>query len=398
MSTQRSALVVGLGIAGMASAIGLRRAGWQVTIVEKAPQRRLGGYFIGLFGTGLSAARRLGVMDAVHTRTPRRAKTWEVTRGGNRSRTNGFLEQAGEPQGVLRGDVEAGLFANLGDVEVRYGTVPTAIVDVVGGALVTTCSASTGEARSERFDLVIGADGVRSTVRRLVFGPHEQFMKPLHAMICAFQMKQQVPFFPDDHGIILAEPDRSLWVFPFEDCPPTALFSYRTRAIDDQFREPPRTVLRRAYGPEPLGEILGHAFAEFDGAENFLFDSTNQVRMSTWRRGRTIVVGDAAWCMTLYSGMGASVGLACGSLLAELLARHRDDVDAALHAWETRLMPFTRQHQRAAVFKSQIFTPSGPVIHLLRKGLQLLAQRDPADPPTRLEQFFVRPMNVELVA
>ena len=396
----RSALVVGLGIAGMASAIGLRKAGWRVTVIEKAPQRRVGGYFIGLFGTGSSAAKRLGVMGDLHTRTPKSAKTWEVTRAGNRRGGVGFLDQPGEPHGVLRGDIEAALFQNLGDVEVRYGTEPTAIVDVAGGAVVTTRGSSTGEERSERFDLVVGADGLRSTVRRLVFGPHDTFLKPLHAMICAFQLGEQVPYFPENNGIVLAEPRRSLWVFPFEDRPPTALFSYRTRDIDAQFREPVGTVLRRTYGPEPFGNVLEHVFAQLDRTESFLFDSVSQVSMRTWHSGRTVLVGDAAWCVTLYSGMGASMGLAGGSLLGELLARKPNDIGAALSTWEDRLRPYIRRHQRTALFNAQIFTPSGPITHVLREGLMRLSGGEkPADAaPNALSRFFARPRNVEFTA
>ncbi|MFE8598946.1 FAD-dependent monooxygenase [Archangium violaceum] len=401
MSTNpRSALVVGLGIAGMASAIGLRKAGWQVTVIEKASSRRVGGYFIGLFGTGYSAARRLGVMDDMHTRTPREAKTWEITRTGDRQPGVGFLDQPGEPYGVLRGDIEAALFQNLGDVEVRYGTEPTQIIDVGDGTRVTLLTTATGEEREQRFDLVVGADGVRSTVRRLVFGPHERFLRPLNAIICAYQLEEQVPGYAMHHGLVLAEQRRSLWIFPFDDRPPTALFSYRTRDIDAQFRAPPREVLRRVYGPEPFGGAIEHALNQLDRAPNFLFDSVNQVHMSSWHSGRTVLVGDAAWCVTLYSGMGASMGLAGGSLLGELLTKHPDDIETALRTWDARLRPTIRSHQRTALFNGQIFTPTGPLAYRFRQAIMSLGKKDkaPGTPPTALERFFARPRNIEFAA
>jgi 2-polyprenyl-6-methoxyphenol hydroxylase-like FAD-dependent oxidoreductase len=399
MTRPRSALVVGLGIAGMASAIALRRIGWQVMIIEKAPERRVGGYFIALFGTGLAAARRLEVLGSMHLRTPKSATTWAVTRRGDRSRTSGFLDQPGDPEGVLRGDIEAGLFANLGDVEVRYASTPTAVREQADGVHVTIRDGLTGAERCERFDLLVGADGIRSTVRRLVFGPDERFMRPFHAMICTFQLREQVPYFRSDHGIILAEPRRSLWVFPFEDCRPTALFSYRTRDIAAQFRAPPGEVLRRTYGPEPLGEILGHVLDEFDRAEQYLFDSVDQVVMPSWHTERTVLVGDAAWAMTLYSGMGASLGMAGGALLGAMLAQHGGDIAAALRGWEARLMPFARQHQRGARLRAQIFTPSGPIADVLLRGLRWIGgSRERGAPATAVERFFVRPMNVDVTA
>jgi 2-polyprenyl-6-methoxyphenol hydroxylase and related FAD-dependent oxidoreductases len=70
MTRPRRALIVGLGISGLAAALRLHQIGWQVEIIERAPARRTGGYFIGLFGAGRHAAQRLGLLDLLHDRSP----------------------------------------------------------------------------------------------------------------------------------------------------------------------------------------------------------------------------------------------------------------------------------------------------------------------------------------
>src|SRR4051812_24761509 len=70
-----------------------------------------------------------------------------------------------------------------------------------------------------------------------------------------------------------------------------------------------------------------------------LFDSVRQVKMPSWHRGRVVLVGDAAWCVTLYAGMGATSGIAGGELLGPMLQRHPGDLPGALHAWEARMRP-----------------------------------------------------------
>jgi len=81
-TSRQRALVVGLGISGTASALRLHRAGWDVVVLEKAPERRRGGYFIALFGTGVAAAERLGIADAVPNRVAPEAVSYEVDRTG----------------------------------------------------------------------------------------------------------------------------------------------------------------------------------------------------------------------------------------------------------------------------------------------------------------------------
>ncbi|MEV4069977.1 FAD-dependent monooxygenase [Nonomuraea fuscirosea] len=171
---RKRALVVGLGIAGMSAAIGLRRAGWTPVIVERAPERRTGGYFVGLFPEGRQAAVDLGIAGHLHTRNPERAtraNSWSVDRRGRRRPALGFLDQPGEPAAVLRGDIEAALWQSVTGVEVRFGSTPVEVTE--GPAEAEVLLEKAGARYRESFDLVFGADGMRSSVRRLVFGPDD---------------------------------------------------------------------------------------------------------------------------------------------------------------------------------------------------------------------------------
>jgi 2-polyprenyl-6-methoxyphenol hydroxylase-like FAD-dependent oxidoreductase len=169
----------------------------------------------------------------------------------------------------------------------------------------------------------------------------------LNHIIGATLLKVQVPGFGPTDGLIIAEEGRSAWVFPFADHAPGVLFSYRTDDEDAQFRLGPVEALRNAFGPEPTGPILENLFDQFEHADGRIFDSVHQVQMPTWHTDRVVLVGDSAWCLTLYSGMGASLGLAGADLLGTTLARNPGQTSRALREWEQRLRPFVATQQHA---------------------------------------------------
>ncbi|MEV4019479.1 FAD-dependent monooxygenase [Nonomuraea angiospora] len=373
------ALVVGLGIAGIATALRLRQVGWEPVLVERAPARRSGGYFILLFGTGLASARRLGALEAIGDRTPQ-IPPYEVNRAGRHSVGMSLANLPGKPRVVLRGDIERALFSALpADVEIRYSTVPTHIAQDDSAAEVTLRDTASGATVTERFDLVVGADGMRSTVRRLAFGP-EEHLRPLNYMIGATVLDQPIDGLGQGQGLTLAEPGRSAWIFPFSDHPPGLLFSYRTDDIDAEFARPPIESIRAAFGPQPAGPLLEKLFTAFEQAPEFLFDSVNQVKMPRWHHGRVVLVGDAAWCVTLYAGMGASSGIAGGELLGTMLQRHPGDLPGALRAWEARMRPFIQTEQDSALIMRRIFTPHDRKEQVMR-GAMLRLMRMPVIGP-----------------
>ncbi len=367
-------LVVGMGISGIATAARLRRAGWTPVIIERAAGRRAGGYFVALFGAGQTAARRLGLLDHLHDRTTTQPAV-TIDRTGRKRPGMSYADVPSKPWMMLRGDVEQAAFATLPqDVEVRYSTVPTAIEQDADGVEVTLLNTAAGTATTERFDLVVGADGLRSTVRSLVFGPHEQYLKRLGYMIAAFEYPGTPPGLEPGEGATLLEPDRSMWVFAFADHYPTILLSYRTDDVDAEFTRSPAQSVRAAFGPQAPGSTLGATLDALDDSDAVLFDSVEQVRLDTWHRGRVVLVGDSAWCVTLYAGMGVSSGLAGADLLGAMLERHPDDLGTALVEWERALRPYITHYQDGAPEDRKIFVVDNRTQLLARRVLPILGR------------------------
>jgi len=155
---------------------------------------------------------------------------------------------------MLRGDVEEAAFTALPEnVEVRFSSVPTRIEQDPDGVDVLLTNTTDGASVTERFDLVVGADGLRSTVRSLVFGPHEHYLHRLNYMAVAYQLPGPLSDLHPDDGAVLVEPNRSMWIFPFAGSAPTVLLNYHTEDVDAEFTQPPAQRVRAAFGPEPAG-------------------------------------------------------------------------------------------------------------------------------------------------
>ena len=381
---QKRALVVGLGIAGMSAAIGLRQAGWTPVIIERAPERRTGGYFIFLFPEGVQAAADLGIAGQLHTRNPDwrpGGTTWSVDRRGRRKPALGLLEIPSGLAAVLRGDIEDALWHSIigggtrDAVEVRFATTPVAITDGADGVQVLLEDTGTGKQYCEDFDLVVGADGMRSGVRRMVFGPDEDYMANWKAMICAFQLTEQVPSYAASDSIIVARPKRAIWVFGLADHAPCAWLTYRTEDLPDRFAGSSIEQLRAVFSGMDDDPVVRHVLDSLEQAPDHVFDSIHQVKMPRWSTGRVMLVGDAAWCMNTYSAMGSSSALRGGAALGAALQQHSDDLDAALDAWEAGLRPYITGQQRSARLKQQRFVPSGRLTEVLCSVVLELVRR-----------------------
>ncbi|OSC37118.1 FAD-dependent monooxygenase [Mycobacterium decipiens] len=349
-------LISGAGIAGPALAFWLSRSGYHVVIVELADGIRAGGQTVDLRGAGRAVVERMGLIDQMRERSlDQRGAAWVKSDGRRRAEMpveafhgNGVISKLE----ILRGDLADVLYqATAAAADYRFSTRITELRqsdDPSSKPMVATLSDGTTVCA----DLVVGADGPHSTVRRLVFGPEEKFVRPLggyHAWFTA----------PDTVGV-------DGWYLMYQ-APGGLNASLRPS------HDPGTAKAGLAFRSEPLSYDRGDLDAQRDllaarftgagwhsdalvaaarAADDFYFDAFAQVHMDTWSCGRVTLVGDAGYCASPLSGMGTSLALVGAYVLAGELGAADDDgrigaepLAAALDRYQSVMRPYVDRCQ-----------------------------------------------------
>ncbi|AEV84969.1 monooxygenase FAD-binding protein [Actinoplanes sp. SE50] len=335
----RSALISGASVAGPALAWFLRRDGWQVTVVERAPALRDSGYSVDFRGDALGVLAELGVLDEVRTHET-----------GTLGTT--LLDPTGQPVGELPpeafgGDLEVPKVAltrilhRIADVAYLFDDTVTALTQHDDRVAVTF-----ERAPARDFDLVFGADGLRSAVRRLAF-PGVDPVEHLGMSGGAFSTDDYLQL--DRRGLLQAGPGRAIYLFPAID--PGRMWvslSFATGNPEfDRFDRPVHEgALRGVFATHPWAEVP-RLLDAMSAADDFYFASTAQVHLDSWSTGRVALLGDAGYCAAPTSGMGTSQALIAASTLARCLAEAGDDHATAFQRYETELRPYVTANQKA---------------------------------------------------
>ncbi|MEV6236640.1 FAD-dependent oxidoreductase [Lentzea sp. NPDC051838] len=322
-------MIVGAGVAGMATAWWLERAGWDVLVVERAPEFRRGGYMIDFFGPGHEVAQRMGLLPELERHRARIDSVTAVDERGRRRSELGeatYADVAGGMISLLRGDL-AGVLRDGVSSPIRFGTTAEAIERTEHGVRVLLTNGTV-----EEVDLLVGADGVHSRVRELAFGPEDQFVRYLGYHVAAFSghdpgLSRRI----GERYQMLTMPNRMVGCYAVGEGGFASFFLHREEKW--QLPEDPVAALQVRFGD--LGWVVPELLAALSG--DVYFDQAAQVEMDRWHRDRIVLVGDSCGAVSLFAGHGASLAMTGAYVLAEELAD--GDVDEALARYQARMLP-----------------------------------------------------------
>lgn len=329
-------LIVGGGIAGCTLAFFLKKYGFTPTVIESAPEFKRVGYLLGFRETGLEVAEKIGVLNTLKQQEiPFTETIWKDIHGKMIKifDTNKVLTEF-SGLALNRFDLHMCLFEAIKKtVDFRFDQQLTEIQQDKEGV--------TGwfkNGKKEKFDIVIGADGFHSNIRKLIFG--NEFTRYLGQAFFAFIVPNRTKNRIVEKRNVMNIRGPDFWLS-------YGLFSRSENEVGSY-------VIHRAepyipIDPKKRREYLLHHYGKYDKSfrhiletmtdDDFIYHGDlSQVVMPTWQKGRVCLIGDAAYCLTLASGMGASMAMAGAYILAKKINELRE-YKKAFVAYEAKMRP-----------------------------------------------------------
>jgi 2-polyprenyl-6-methoxyphenol hydroxylase-like FAD-dependent oxidoreductase len=355
----QTVLISGAGIAGPTLAYWLARHGLRPTVVEHAVALRSSGSPVDVRGRALGVAEQMGVMQRIRQAgTDRTGMSFINATGRRVGRVNmrALQQAAGSREVELpRGDLAAILYqASRDHAEFLFDDSIVALRQDEHGVGVTF-----DRAQPRRFDLVIGADGLHSAVRRLAFGPEADFVEHMGLYVATMRL-DGLDGLIDGGGrevVMYNTPGRAVAIHPSRG-DALAFFAFRSPAVpgfDYHDTSQHKRLLAAAFADDAwqVPKLLQRVQA----TDDLYFDSVSQVRVRPWWHSRVALVGDAASCVSLF-GDGSSLAMAGAFTLAEELGASPGDHRLAFGRYEARHRTLVDPRQRDVARGASLLIPA----------------------------------------
>ncbi|MCI2423260.1 FAD-dependent monooxygenase [Saccharopolyspora sp. K220] len=349
----KNILISGASIAGPALAFWLREYGFNPTVVERAPAMRDGGYAIDLRGAAVTVAERMGVLAEIQeARTGMRGMSAVDAAGRSFAdiRMDEFVNDAGDIE-IMRGTLGRILYERTDGTEYLFGDSIRAIEQDSDGVHV-----SFERHAPRKFDLVVGADGLHSNVRQLVFGPESEFRRYLGYHVSIFSTDN---FLGLDRWVALYNvPGKLAGSYQARTDPGAkAILGFKSPELRFDHRDPQAqlALLEKAFAGERW--IVPRLLEAARQAPDFYFDSITQIHLDDWARGRVVLLGDAGYCPSPLSGQGSSLAMVGAYVLAGELLAAGGDHRTAFRRYAAKMWNYVALNQKMATDGARTLIP-----------------------------------------
>lgn len=352
MSKDIKILVIGAGIAGPAVCYWLKRFGFSSSLIEKYTSIRKGGQPLDVRGIATHLAREMGIYEQISQKRTR-------IKSGRFLDASGKVlhEEHGEKFGfrqddeveILRGDLVEILMSTIADIPCYFNRSIQSIQQNNDHVTVHF-----KEGKVEHYDLVIGADGIHSTIRSMVFDENEYQLIHLDAYLSTFT----IPNYLNLKHIELACEANRKWLSINSDNDPAIaragfMFHSQHKMKDIRDEREQKQFLCDTF--RDFGWEAQNILNRMSESDDFYFDAITQVKMNSWTKGRIALVGDAAYCASPLSGQGNNLAFVGAYILAGELKAAKGNYMQAFTRYNTLLRPFVDANQEFGSWASKSF-------------------------------------------
>ncbi|MFI5342728.1 MAG: FAD-dependent monooxygenase [Chlamydiales bacterium] len=363
MMKNKKVLISGAGVAGLTLAYWLKRYGFIPTLIEKHPSLRTGGYKIDLRGVALEILKRMEIYSTIVENRTAITHAICVDEAGNQvTQMSADLcgtRLEGIDLEIMRGNLCLIMKEALGEIECLFGDSITHISENSNGV-----SVEFEKNKPRTFDIVVGADGLHSSVRKLVFGDESNFSQEFGVYLSVFS----IPNFLNLTACEIEHHSLRKFVNIYRDLKDTHAKVAIAFSVDKPFdsRDPKeqKKLIEEVFANSEweMPQIL----AAMKESPDFYFDSMAQIHMPHWSKGRVTLVGDAAYSATPMSGQGTSIAIAGAYVLAGELADAQGDYRIAFSHYEKLMRPFANENQALVKMSARIMKGSAYSVWLHR--------------------------------
>lgn len=351
-------LISGAGIGGLAAAIRLSHNNYDVTVVEKYKLSRTGGYLVALSHQSYIFAEEMGLIpDLKPFDLGIESSSYHDKKGRNLLALDyGKMMEGLDIIQLMRGDLAHVLYKHAEKrCDIRFGDT----IKAIEGSQVTFTSG-----KQEEFDIIIGADGVHSGVRDVVFDDSDVTHNYLDLHCAAFRLPNILGLEKEFQTHM--ERNRYMAAFNTLDGDLGAVFVWANEARSLPPPEARRDALLRAFAGSgaTIEKVLPYCP---EGGPPYM-DVLSQIYMPVWHKGRSVLVGDAAHCLTLFSGRGAAAAFAGACRLCNAIIAN-DAPEAAFRAYEAEMRPIINEIMPATRGAVKWYVPMSAKNHILRDSL-----------------------------